>query len=80
MVNYVGHFISNPSQLTQHLRMLLREDSVWDWSVDCTITFNKLKQMLVDSEALAYFDPDKHSTLQVDASLQVIGTCLLKNG
>ena len=80
MVNYIGHFVPNLSQITQPLRSLLKNDSVWLWDTACDQAFSKLKQILTGSDILSYYDPEKPTKLQVDASMNGLGACLLQEG
>ena len=70
IVNFIAYFTSNLSQLTLSLRSLLKHQTVWIWDQVHDVAFEKLKSMLTSSEVLSYFDPNKHSTLQVDASMK----------
>ena len=78
IVNFIAYFTSNLSQLTLSLRSLLKHQTVWIWDQVHDVAFEKLKSMLTSSEVLSYFDPNKHSTLQVDASMKGLGVCLLQ--
>ena len=45
-----------------------------------TSLYGKLKQVLTNSPVLQYFNPDKSTTIQTDASQNGIGSCPLQEG
>ena len=79
MINFVGHFIPNLSKLSYPIRNLLKKDSAWVWDNVQEKALNAIKESICDQTNMAYFDPEKESTLQVDASKQGLGVCLLQS-
>ena len=80
MVNYVGKFIPNMSDLTSPLRQLLHQDVEWHWEEQHETSFRKVKEALALSPVLGYYDAKKELTLQVDASSTGLGAALIQEG
>ena len=68
MATYMGPFISGLSTLTAPLRELVKENSLFDWNSAHQQAFDSIKNAINAEDALAYYDPTKEVTLQVDAS------------
>ena len=68
-------------KLTSPLKKLLTKDSIFLWNVEQENTFQKIKSIITQrpGKVLAYFDPNKEITLQVDASLRGLGCVLLQD-
>lgn len=79
MVNYVGKFIKNLSQLTEPLRKLLLKDTVWHWEAEQENAVNQIKKALTSLPVLGYYDVNAPVRLSVDASSKSMGCCLLQN-
>lgn len=80
MITYLAKFIPNLSQETSMLRKLLSERVQWVWTANEESSFNRLKQLVSQKTILAYFDPNKETTLSVDASPYGIGTMISQDG
>lgn len=80
MVNYLGKFISNMSELTEPLRKLLHKEAAWCWETEHTRAFEKIKKVLTSTPVLAYYDVNKPVKLSVDASSKSMGACLMQEG
>ena len=80
MATYMGSFIQNLSILTAPLRELIKKDKIFDWLPEHQEAFDKIKDTISEEVTLAYFDPKKEITLQVDASLKGLGAALLQEG
>jgi hypothetical protein len=65
MTNYCGRFIADYSTLTYPLRELNKS---WKWGKEQQAAFEKLKEVLVSNEVMAYFDTNLDTELLVDAS------------
>ena len=76
MANYYKRFIQSYSQLTSPLNKLLKNDTSWEWTDDCSKSFQAIKHKLVNAPILAYPDTDKEFTLTTDASGVAIGYIL----
>lgn len=69
MVNYLARFAPNLAEVTAALRHLLRRDTEFIWDTTREKVFQLMKDtiMVEPGPVLAYFDPKKEVTLQVDA-------------
>ena len=79
LATYMGPFISGLSTLTAPLRELVKENSLFDWNSAHQQAFNAIKNGINAEAALAYYDPTKEVTLQVDASSTGLGAALLQD-
>ena len=78
MVNYLGQFIKDMSQLTHNMRLLLKKNALFQWTESHEANFQKLKESISSDTCLMYFDTSKPITLQVDASQVGLGGVLLQ--
>ena len=76
MANYCSRFIPAYATLTQPLRELTQRDSPREWSQKHEDALQQLKIALVQAPVTAYFDPDKHTEISVDASPVGLGAIL----
>ena len=76
---YMGPFISSLSTLTAPLRELVKENSLFHWNTTHQQAFDAIKNAINAEAALAYYDPTKEVTLQVDASSTGLGAALLQD-
>ena len=79
MTNYCAKFIPNYARLTKPLRRLTHQTQEWRWTKEQDDSLTKLKELLIDSPALAYFDPNKQTTIYIDASLVGLGAILTQS-
>ena len=81
MVNYLQKFAPNLSEATAPMRELLKEENqfLWDEEVQGR-SFKRVKQLIVESPVLKYFDPKADTELQCDASDKGLGACLMQDG
>jgi len=75
----MGPFISALSTLTAPLQELVKENSVFDWSPAHQQALNAIKNAINEKATLAYYDPTKEVTGQVDASLTGLEAALLQD-
>ena len=68
------------STATAPLRALLQKNIEWQWGTEQQESFEKIKQLLVNSQCLAYFDVEKPVTIQVDACKDGLGAVLMQEG
>ena len=80
LATYMGPFIQNLSNLTACLRDLVKKNNVFEWSSTHQAAFDAIKRLISDESTLAYYDPEKEITLQVDASTKGLGATLLQEG
>jgi hypothetical protein len=80
MVQYLSPFIPHLASKTSILRQLLRHDADWDWTSEHQKSFEALKNAVHEDMSLRYFDPNKDTEIEVDASLAGLGAALVQNG
>ena len=80
MVTYLAKFAPNLSEITSPLRTLLVKDVEFCWDDPQKQAFRKVKEVITKSPVLAYFDPQKVTTLQCDASKYGLGATLMQEG
>ena len=78
LVQYLGKFIPNLSEVTAPLRQLLGNDVIWHWEAEQQQSFEKLKCLITEAPVLRYYDPKKDLTLSVDASSKGLGAVLIQ--
>jgi hypothetical protein len=80
IVKYLTNFAPNLSEITSPLRALLAKDVEFCWDDLQKQAFKKVKEVITKSPVLAYFDPQKLTTLQHDASKYGLGATLMHEG
>ncbi|XP_058463779.1 uncharacterized protein K02A2.6-like [Malaya genurostris] len=82
LINFLGRFVPNLSDLTFHMRQLLVKDCRFVWTDNHDKELAIVKQILNRVESLAFFDPLDETLLVTDASPWGLGAILiqLKNG
>ena len=80
MVNYLGQFIRDMSQLTHSMRLLLKKNALFQWTESHEANFQKLKESISNDICLMYSDTCKPIpiTLQVDTTQDGLGAVLLQ--
>ena len=76
LLHYYGKFLPNLSTLLHPLNALLRADSKWVWSEECTKSFESAKELLSKAPVLAHYDPSLPIKLAGDASAYGIGAVI----
>jgi hypothetical protein len=70
--------MGRPEDQSWALRGLLKKGADFQWTQKHHKTFNSLKDMISKEVTLAYYDPKKETTLQVDASTRGLGSVILQ--
>ena len=77
IINLLSKF---SARLSEPIRELSKERVLFNWRPEYREAFNTIKKELVKAPILAYYDPNKETVLQTDASIKGLGTCLLQHG
>ena len=80
MITYLSRFAPSLSEITAPMRSLMRENTEFVWDSPQQQAFNRVKQTITQAPVLAYYDPHKSLTLQVDESKHGLGATLLQDG
>ena len=80
MINYLAKFAPQLSDITKPMRDLLKDDIEFIWDKPQQEALDKAKTAILSQPVLAYFDPSKPITLQVDASKFGLGATIIQEG
>ena len=80
MINYLSKFSATLSKLSEPIRELSKERVLFNWGPEHREAFDVIKKELVKAPILAYYNPNKETVFQTDASIKGLGTCLLQQG
>lgn len=78
MVNFLGRYIPDLSNITEPLRNVMVSKNVFKWEAEQERAWNTLKQCLVEAPVLKYYDPKKEILISSDSSQNGIGCVLLQ--
>lgn len=76
LINYYGRFIPNSASVLHPLNKLLHRDVRWNWSEECSKSFNLAKEKLMSNDVLVHYDPSLSLKLAGDASVYGVGAVL----
>src|SRR5262249_54338789 len=76
LCSYYRKFVQNFAQLVAPLQRQLCNGAKFDWSVECQIAYDKLKQLLCSAPILRLPDTTRPFVLQTDASGEALGAVL----
>ena len=80
MLNYLSQFIPDLSSISAPLRQLLKKDSEWVCRDEHSDALKMLKALISSKPVLSFFDPNRSTVIQCDASSKGLGACLLLDG
>ena len=79
MVNYLSKFSARLSELAKPIHELSKEKVPFNWGPEHDKVFCLIKKEIMAAPILAYYNPNKPTILQTDASCIGLGACLLQN-
>ena len=79
MINYLSKFSARLSELAQPIRELAKGKVAFNWGLEHQAAFKLVKNEIITAWILAYYDPKKLTILQMDASINGLGACLLQD-
>nr|XP_055067975.1 uncharacterized protein K02A2.6-like [Misgurnus anguillicaudatus] len=68
LLSWYSKFIPNFASVVEPLRACLRKDAEFRWSNEAQDSFSEVRQLLVNSPALALYNPDLPTIISTDAS------------
>ena len=76
LCSYYKNYIPNYGEIAFPLHRLSQKDVPFDWSPDCQVAFDKLKEILCSSPILAFPNQNDMFIVDTDASLHSIGAVI----
>ena len=73
MVNYLSKFSARVSELAECICELSKERVPFNWGLECEEAFHLIKKEVTAAPILAYYNPNKPTVLQTDASIKGLG-------
>ena len=77
VVTYLSRFSEHLSTKSEPLRTLLKKGTVFILEQNEQKAFDEIKALISTAPLLKYFDPAETVEVQVDASFQGLGACLM---
>ena len=78
IATYMSPFVPLLAELTAPLRDLMKQDGDYQWNASHQEAFAKIQDEIATQTTLVYFDRNKETTIQVDASSRGLGAVLLQ--
>ena len=81
--NFYCRFISGFAHIARPLHNLMRKSKIWEWTTECQVAFDLLKEKFSTAPVLQMPDVSKPFALETNASKWAVRACLMqkdKNG
>ena len=79
MINSLSKCSAHLSELAELIHELAKERVPFNWGLEHDEAFSLIKKEVTAAPILAYYNPNKPTVLQTDASCKGLGACLLQN-
>ena len=76
--NYYRRFISGMAHIARPLNDLTKKDKIWNWTLECQLAFDTLKEKFMTAPVLRMPNVNKPFVLQTDASNRAIGAVIMQ--
>ena len=78
MIIYLSIFSARLSEITEPIRELAKDKVPFNWGPEHQSAFTQMKQEITSVPIIANYNIKKQAVLQTDASIKVLGVCLLQ--
>ena len=78
MINYLSKFSARLSEIAEPIQEMAKDKVPFNWGPEHQSAFTQVKQYIISTPILAYYNPKKQTVLQTDAGTKGLGTCLLQ--
>ena len=80
LTQYLSKFLPHLAEITKPLRELTQKDTTWVWEHPQQEALDKLKEAVMSTPVLRYYNLNEEVTLQCDASQSGLGAAMMQNG
>ena len=80
LMGYYRRFVKGFSVIASPLTKLLRKDVKFEWNDKCQVSFEQLKQLIIEALVLTQPTSGKEYTLYSDASRRGLGCVRMQDG
>ena len=78
-ISYLSKFSARLSEIAEPIRELAKDKVPFNWGLEHQYVFIKMKKESESAPLLAYYNPNKQTVLQTNASIKGLGACLLQD-